>query len=431
MRLGDKLARFVPPPPLPEAREAPTGDARCEGAGSAVIAELRAALARMERGGGDGPRRASGPLDQRAARSRTTEATSWSGLVVESGPPPSLAEALPGQLVKTKFGSTWLATTHHAPAERHGDIALGRALGADYRHLERMTGDARLEGFDARDALFLDIEATGLEHGSGTLAFLIGLGFFVGDTLQVEQVLLRDHDEEAALLDLVWDRVQRSRYLVSFNGKSFDLSVLQNRMVMHRMCSKEESELKLRPHLDLLHVSRSVYKGLWQDVRLQTLEAQVLGFVREHDMPGSLAPSCWFAWLRDAEPRPLAGIALHNRHDVLSMVALAAVLAHEAEPRADAGRRSQVALNLASLYVRRKGNAEALTVLAEPPPLSDRAQRIAMLELVVKAARRLGDGPRMVAALEALMAIEPERLELVRALTRARRHKPAVALARS
>ncbi len=104
-------------------------------------------------------------------------------------------------------------------------------------------------------------------------------------------------------------RARAARYLVSFNGKSFDLSVLQNRMVMHRMCSKEESELKLRPHLDLLHVSRSVYKGLWQDVRLQTLEAQVLGFVREHDMPGSLAPSCWFAWLRDAEPRPLAGIA--------------------------------------------------------------------------------------------------------------------------
>jgi len=400
MRLGDKLARFVPPP----VTLAPPRD-------TDVVTELRAALARIERS----------PGVQRPARSRRPEPMSWSGLVIESGPPPSLAEALPGCAVQTSCGSTWLATTHHAPDERHGDIALGRALGADYRHLERMTGDTRLAGFDPRHALFLDIEATGLEHGSGTLAFLIGLGYFEGDTLRLEQVVLRDHDEEPALLELVWERVRRFRYLVSFNGKSFDLSVLQNRMVMHRMCSKEESELKLRPHLDLLHVSRSVYKGLWQDVRLQTLEAKVLGFVREHDMPGSLAPSCWFAWLRDAEPRPLAGIALHNRHDVLSMVALAAVLAHEAEPRADAGRRSQVALNLAALYVRRKGNREALTVLEDTPPLSDRVQQIAMLELVVKAARRIGLVARMVTALEELVTLAPERPELERALTRARR----------
>jgi len=424
MRLGDKLARFVPPPVV-EAPPPPSSVA-------AIVSELRAALALMER--------ASEPLSPRArmpgrgarehARGFRSHEAAGAGLPVEIGPAPTLAEALPGRAVKTSCGSTWVATTFHEPAERHGDIPLGRALGADYRHLERMTGDARLTDFDPREALFLDIEATGLEHGSGTIAFLIGLGYFEGDTVRLEQVLLRDHDEEAALLEIVWDRVKRFRYLVSFNGKSFDLSVLQNRMVMHRMCSKEESELKLRPHLDLLHVSRSVYKGLWQDVRLQTLEAHVLGFVRTDDMPGSLAPTCWFAWLRDAEPRPLAGIARHNRHDVLSMIALAGVLAHEAEPRVDAGRRSQVALNLAALYVRRKGNHEALNVLTDTPPLTDPAQRVAMLELVVKAARRVGDVQRMVTALEELVALAPERPELVRALARAQRKQTTPVAAR-
>ncbi len=331
-----------------------------------------------------------------------------------------LEEALPGYAAKTHVGSTWLATTLHGPLDHHGDVALGSALEADFRHLERMTGDPRLAGFDARDALFLDIEATGLEHGAGTLAFLVGIGFFEGDTLRLEQILLRDHDEEPALLALLWERVQRFRYLVSFNGKSFDLSVLQNRMVMHRMCSREESQLKLRPHLDLLHVSRSVYKGLWADVRLQTLEKQVFGFVRHDDMPGSMAASCWFSWLREADPGPLVGIAVHNRHDVLSMVALAGVLAREAEPRPDAGRRSQVALNLAALYVRRKANAEALAVLEHTPPLADYAQREAMLELLVKAARRTGDYRKLVVGLEALLALEPGRHQLHKAIARAR-----------
>ena len=379
--LGDKLARFMTPPTTPAA--APEVPARIT------------------------PR-----LDfDRLPRPRNSIST------IAHAP---LEEALPGQVMKTRVGATWVASTLHEPAERHGDVPLGAALEADFRHLERMTGDARLAGFDPREALFLDIEATGLEHGAGTLAFLVGIGFFEGDTLRLEQILLRDHDEEAALLAILWERVQAFRYLVSFNGKSFDLSVLQNRMVMHRMCSREESQLKLRPHLDLLHVSRAVYKGLWDDVRLQTLERHVLGFVRHDDMPGAMAASCWFAWLREADPAPLVGIAVHNRHDVLSMVALAGVLAREAEPRPDAGRRSQVALNLAALYVRRKANAEALAVLEHTPPLADYAQREAMLELLVKAARRSGDYRRLVAGLEALLVLGPERQQLQRAITRAR-----------
>jgi hypothetical protein len=256
------------------------------------------------------------------------------------------------------------------------------------------------------------------------VAFLVGLGFFSGDEIVVEQVFMREPDDEAALLSLVWEAASRLPFLVSFNGKSFDMSVLQSRMVMHRMCTRETAELKLRPHLDLLHAARNLYRGLWQDVRLQTLEAHLLGFRREDDVPGSLAPTCWFSWLRDADVRPLVGIAGHNRLDVLSMVALAGVLAREAEPRADAGRRSRVALNLARLYVRRKAYAEALAVLDDTPPLAERSERIALGELAATAARRLGDTLRELAELEALLALEPERADLTRARDRAsRRHQ--------
>lgn len=414
MRLGDKLARFVPL--APEASVTSSPSAPVSTAPSAPVSAAPSAPVSAPR-----PSLAEGLAKMRRAV-RASSVSSYPAYRAPSGPPPALAEVLPGAAIATTHGSAWVSATRHPPGDRHGLVPLGQATEASYRHLERLTGDPRLAGFDPRRALFLDIEATGLEHGAGTLAFLIGLGFFEGDDFRVEQVLLRDHDEEAAFLAIVWEAVERFPFLVSFNGKSFDLSVLQNRMVMHRMCSREESRLKLRPHLDLLHVSRAIYKSAWKDVRLQTLEAQVLGFVREDDMPGSMAPTCWFAWLRDGDPRPLGGIARHNRFDVLSMVALAGLLAAEAEPRADAGRRSVVALNLARLYLRRKGPAEAMAVLAEWPPLFDAAERVAALELIATAARRLGRHATEVETLEALVAASGDNDGAIqRRLERARR----------
>lgn len=410
--LGDKLSRFVGGGPA-----TPRVDHDSEGA-------LRSnACPSGHARDGLTPARESlkGALERLPSPLRSCHTEPALPLDFAAGPLLTLAEAMPGRAISTLHGSTWLGESAHLPSDRHGLIAFETAQAADYRHLERMTGDERLRGFDPRHALFLDIEATGLEHGAGTLAFLVGLGFFEGDALRVEQVLLRDPDEEAALLELVWQAVLRFDYLVSFNGKSFDLSVLQNRMVMHRMCSRETAELKLRPHLDLLHVSRSVFKGVWPDVRLQTLEREVLGFFREDDMPGALAPLCWFTWLRDGDARPLAGIARHNRMDVLSMVALAGLLAREAEPRPDAGRRSRVALNLARLYLRRKAPSEALLVLADLPPLMDHVERVAALELVSIASRRIGDLDAQVGALIELLALAPERVDVEKALMRARR----------
>ncbi len=394
MRLGEKLARFSAAP-----ASATTAPGRAGFAAVETRASLRDALDRVT---------------HRHARDVITPRT------ITAEAPPSLAEALPGRATSTSHGTTWLIEERAPTHARHGLVAFSRALEADFTHLERLTGDPRLTGFDVRRALFLDIEATGLEHGSGTLAFLIGMGYFEGDELVLEQVLLRDHDEEAALLELTWEAVESFDFLVSFNGKSFDLSVLHNRMVMHRMCSRRECELKLRPHLDLLHVSRGIYKGLWSDVRLQTLERRVLGLVREDDMPGALAPTCWFSWLKEADPRPLVGIARHNRLDVLSMVTLAGLVAYEAEPRADAGRPSRVALNLARLYLRKKAYQEALRVLESTPPLADADERASLLEVAVTAARRAGEHARYQAALEALVALDPTRDKEVRALARAR-----------
>ncbi|MFO0748669.1 MAG: ribonuclease H-like domain-containing protein [Myxococcota bacterium] len=332
---------------------------------------------------------------------------------------PTLGEALPGgSALATEHGPTWAVDTEFALTDRHGDEPLGRAFATPYDHLELLTADPRLAGFDPRDALYLDIEATGLEHGAGTLAFMVGLGSFDGRCVRVRQLILREPDEEKAMLRLLWEAIDAHRFLVSFNGKSFDLSVLQSRLVMNRFCTPREGELKLRPHLDLLHLGRGLFKKVWADVRLQTLEARVLGFVREDDMPGSMAPACWFRWLREADPRPLAGIARHNLFDVLSMVSLAGVLAREARPVGDAGRRAAVALNLAALYARRRAPEAALAVLEELPPLSDFGERVRAHELGATCARRAKDTGRLRTHLASWLALDPAAERAQKALDR-------------
>ena len=336
------------------------------------------------------------------------------------GAPPSLSDALPGaEMVSSSGQVTWVATTRHRLDTRHGVETLGRRGGCD--HLARLTGDPRLHGFRPEDALFLDIEATGLEHGAGTLAFMIGLGHFDHDDIVVTQLVLREPDEERAQLELLWDLVDAFPFLVSFNGKSFDLSVLQSRLVMNRLCTPKEGELKLRPHLDLLHLSRSLYRGVFPDTRLQTLEKKLLGFERIDDMPGALAPSCWFHWLREADPRPLAAIAEHNRWDVLSMIALTHVLSERSRPAGDASRGSAMWLNLARTYLRRREPAAALAVLTDPPVLMTPDEIDQSLELEVTASRRCKETHRQARALERLVARQPHVDGWRRALARLQR----------
>lgn len=389
MTLLGRLQRVVgaAPPATVSSEDASTGRASGEGLSSA-LARLRVAM------------------DRRVDLHEREPATSC----VQSAPEavPTLVEALGGgAVIPTTHGPAWALDTCFGLDDRHGDHALTMAFEARYAHLEAVTGDARLRGFDPREALYLDIEATGLEHGAGTMAFMIGLGSFDGRAVRVRQLILREPDEEKALLELVWEAVDSHRFLVSFNGKSFDLSVLQSRLVMNRFCTAREGELKLVPHLDLLHLGRGLFRKVWQDVRLQTLEARVLGFVREDDMPGSLAPTCWFRWLREADPRPLAGIARHNLFDVLSMVSLGGLLAHEARPVGDGGRRAAVALNLAALYARRRAPEAALAVLDELPPLCDHAERLAAHALGATCARRAKDALRQRQHLSAWLELDP------------------------
>ena len=165
------------------------------------------------------------------------------------------------------------------------------------------------------DILFLDTETTGLSHGAGTVAFLVGVGFFEGDGFHVEQYLMRDYDEEIFVLRHVAPRLASCGLLCTFNGASFDIPLLENRFTMQRM----RSLYTLPPHVDLLHASRRVWKLRLKKCNLSALENAVLGLEREDDLPGALVPERYFTYLKTKEFFLLEDILRHNAQDIISL----------------------------------------------------------------------------------------------------------------
>ena len=176
---------------------------------------------------------------------------------------------------------------------------------------------------DPEKWLFLDTETTGLAGGTGTYAFLIGLAWWDAGGLQVEQFFMRDFAEEHSLLQELSRRLKERPVLVTFNGKSFDWPLLENRFTMTRSIAVP----KLAAHLDLLHPARALWKLRLGSVRLVELERHVLdaprlGWQRDNDVSSALIPQFYFDYLRGGPVEPLAAVVRHNQMDLRGLAAL-------------------------------------------------------------------------------------------------------------
>lgn len=147
---------------------------------------------------------------------------------------------------------------------------------------------------DLSQIAFLDTETTGLSGGTGTYAFLVGIGTWNSSGFLVEQFFMRDFDEEAAMICSLEERFSRLEVIVTFNGKCFDLPLLESRFIMHRRHWGRAQAV----HLDLLHPCRRLWKLRLKDCSLSNLEARVLGWERDEDVPGHLIPQVYFKYAR-------------------------------------------------------------------------------------------------------------------------------------
>ncbi|MCL4425029.1 MAG: ribonuclease H-like domain-containing protein [Firmicutes bacterium] len=175
------------------------------------------------------------------------------------------------------------------------------------------------EGFSPESILFLDTETTGLAGGTGTYVFLVGLGYFVGDSFVLRQYFLPDYHLEPPLLVAVAQEMRRFPYLLSFNGKVFDWPLLVTRFQLNRLTP----ELPEPGHLDFLFPARRLWRESLGSCSLSNLETVLLAVQREGDVPGELIPSLYFDFLRHKDFSVIAPVFAHNRSDLLSLVTLA------------------------------------------------------------------------------------------------------------
>jgi len=234
---------------------------------------------------------------------------------------PGIEALLPGEVQHTEHGSFFLYRESHPLDFQHGAVRLGDLLRHSPESAALLARDPRLSGVEFERLAFIDTETTGLAGGTGTYAFLVGVGVFAEQRFTIHQFFMRDFDEEPAQLEALGQLLDGLEAVVSFNGKSFDLPLLETRFVMSRQLPR----LTNAPHLDLLPVARRFWKYRLSSCALSSLESEVLGVQRtQADVPGWLIPSLYVEYARSGDAREMPRIFYHNAQDILSLVTLAA-----------------------------------------------------------------------------------------------------------
>ncbi len=230
-----------------------------------------------------------------------------------------LATVIDGRECCNDYGTFFLIEKEYRLDEIHTLYPLGEAQKVDPWFVSFWGSNSCREAFNINRAVFLDTETTGLAGGTGTYVFLVGCGYFRADKFVLVQLLMRDYDEEEALLFHLQSLLATKDWLITFNGKTFDWPLLRTRFILAGL---EGGNGIFKGHLDLLHPARRLWKEKISSCRLANLERRILKFFRVGDIPGSLIPQRYFDFLQKGDPLLLKDILQHNALDVLSMVSL-------------------------------------------------------------------------------------------------------------
>jgi uncharacterized protein YprB with RNaseH-like and TPR domain len=321
-------------------------------------------------------------------------------------------------------------------------IAIDTVWDDDHSHGRRRVSSYRLEAsqplglFDRRAGalpdwaervVFFDVETTGLSGGAGTVAFLVGCGWFEADGFRVRQFLLGGPAGEKALLESLGKVFDEATLVVTYNGRSFDVPLMETRWAFHRTASPTDD----LPHFDMLPPARRLWGAarhatqarsaarcsnsaaqvrsaarfssrdpddfgdLHDDVAdprssctLTSLERTVLGFHRLHDVPGFEIPARYFHFLRTGDPAVVAGVLEHNRHDLLSLAAVMSYALWLAQEGPLACRESREQVGLGRLYERAGDTGRALEAYELATSADEHDVRCAALERLAVLLRR-------------------------------------------
>lgn len=238
-------------------------------------------------------------------------------------PPPQpkrtypVEEIVAGRYLEIGGSSTYLIEQDFPAQYIHGQVDL--RISTSPKIIAEWAGDGRIANQDPEKLVFLDTETSGLAGGTGTFAFLVGVGRYTPEGFHLAQFFMRDPLEEPALLLALEEFLAPCETVVSFNGKAFDVPLLDTRYTMQGW----KSPFKDLSQVDLLHLARRLWRDRLPSRTLANLEVQILHATRtDEEIPGWMIPQIYFDYLRDGDARPLERVFYHNAMDVVSLAAL-------------------------------------------------------------------------------------------------------------
>ena len=327
-----------------------------------------------------------------------------------------------GQEVATSCGRHFEAETLFATHRRHGSADIG-ALSELPPDLLDAISAGESPAVPPSEWAFLDTETTGLAGGTGTCAFLVGVGRITADGFRVRQFFMRDYGEEASLLSGLSRHLDQFHVLITYNGRTFDQPLLETRYRMNRASPPFS---KLGYHVDLLYGARRLWKLRYDSCRLVDLETNVLGFERQGDVSGALIPYLYFEYLRTGRAARLLPVFHHNSTDILTLACLTGIVPQAfKDPATGSLTHSTELLGLAR-WLRQAGEMEQARTLfarAVEAGLNDELLFRTLWDLTTLD-RKLGETARALERLEELASSRnPFRARALEELAKHHEHR--------
>lgn len=168
-----------------------------------------------------------------------------------------------------------------------------------------------LSSLDPFNLKFMDIETLGLSNAP---IILIGIAEIKGNYIESNQYLLRNKEEEPAVIEAYLSHIDEASVHVSYNGAMFDIPFIKNRARLYRInCNLDQT------HFDLLYPARNLWKDKLPNCKLTTIEEHIFNIKRDDDVPGAYVPDYYRTYLTTKNIGPLIPIIEHNRMDIVSL----------------------------------------------------------------------------------------------------------------
>ena len=226
-------------------------------------------------------------------------------------------QIIPGEWDFSSHGKVFTVTREYPANHKHGIVNLNHPI--NLTPIAAYIKDASIRNRSLEQIAFLDTETTGLMGGTGTYTFLVGIGRFIDKSFVLKQFFLHNPAEESAQLTAIKSFLSPTNTVVTYNGKSFDIPLLNTRYILNAI----SSPFKKVSHIDLLHLARRLWKQRVASCTLNNIEKEILNLQRSnHDIPGWMIPNLYTKYLQSGDATPLKDVFYHNEIDIVSLSAL-------------------------------------------------------------------------------------------------------------